>query len=169
MSAVPPAPAEPPLHVEAVIGQGLARRAAFIVQRDRFFRPITTTLLAIELAVAVVFFVVGPIWAGVLLAVVGAVGPLAAYLTLPKLSAHLEATGFAPGTALAVDYLPEQFVLSTGGSSNALAYAEIQKLRITRSLAVLRRRGEKVLFLLPVEAVPPQARPLFGPAYRGAP
>jgi len=161
------APAEPPLHVEAVIAPGLAKRAAFVVQRDRFLRPVTGTLLAVELIVAVVFFVIGPIWVGVLLVLVGAVGPLAAYLTLPKLTAHLTATGFAPGTELAVDYLPDQFVLSTGGASNAMAYSEIQKLRTTRSLAVLRRRGEKVLFVLPVEAVPPGARQLFGSAYRG--
>jgi len=161
------APAEQPLHVEAVIGDGLARKAAIVVQRDRFVRPLTTILLIIELALAVMFFVIGPIWAGILLLAVAAIGPLVAYATLGKLTTHLAATGFAPGTQLAVDYLPDQFVLSTGGSSNALDYAEIERLRITRSLAVLRRRNQKVLFLLPVEAVPAPARPLFGDAYRG--
>lgn len=150
-----------PVHVEAVIAPGLARKAALVVQRDRFLRPIPSGLLAIEVIVAVVLFFVGPVWVGIVLLVFAAVGPAVAYATVGKLTAHLAATGFAPGTALSVDYDEKNFVLSTGGSSNTLAYADIQRLRTTSSLALLRRRGVKVLFLLPVEAVPPEVRGRF--------
>lgn len=150
-----------PVHVEAVIAPGLARKAAMVVQRDRFLRPLPSGLLALEVIVAVVLLFVGPVWVGVLLLILAAIGPAVAFATVGKLTAHLAATGFAPGTALAVDYHDETFVLSTGGSSNTLRYADIQRLRTTSTLALLRRRGEKVLFLLPVEAVPAEVRGRF--------
>lgn len=149
------------LHVEAVIAPGLARKAAGVVQRDRFLRPIPTGLLVVEVVVAIVLLVLGPPWAGVILLVVAAIGPGVAYATLPKLTAHLAGTGFAPGTELSADYYDQHFVLSTGGSSNTLAYTDFTGLRTTSDLALLRRRGEKVLFLLPVEAVPPEVRDRF--------
>ena len=132
------------------------------VARYRLQRPAFLVPVLVELALGGVFAAAGhPSWA-VLLVVVALLQPILLWRQTGRLAVAMQRRGYRPGTVLEVDWEPERFTVASPDSSASYPYGAVSGAQQVGSSVAMRIRGARVLLVLPVELVPPAARPRLG-------
>ena len=145
------------LHYEHAVTDDTATQVARAAVRYRLTSP--AFLLAIGLGVAVLILCLvadaAPLAAGVGLGIlVITVSPL---LRVPRLAAQLRSRGFRPGTTMSVDYLADEFVVTTPDNRATHRYADVRSVRSMAGVAAIRLSRAGVLLVLPAPLVPAEA------------